>query len=470
MAEKQSPTRRIIKYVIGLIIVLVLLGAIGFATGVLGGGGDGVSVEVAEAQRRDITQVVTAFGRVQPEVEVTISPDVSGEIIELPVAEGDAVERGELLAVIQPEFYTARVQQAEAGVSQARASLAERKADLQQAELEYERQQKLYDREVISESDLQQAQTAYEAAQSRYEASQYQVESTQAQLSEANEQLSKTRIYAPMSGTVSKLDVELGERVVGTSQMAGTEMMRIARLDQMELEVDVNENDVVNVALQDSASIAVDAYPERSFAGAVTEIANSARVTGQGTQEQVTNFPVKVRLLAGAAGSTVAEGQPAGVENAEVPAPRDAVPVFRPGMSGTVDIFTQTVRDVVAVPIQAVTVRDFNRVRADTAEAESTDTAEGDGAAEELGNEEGRPALAEEDLRKVVFVVDEAGEAQMVEVQTGISDDTHIQITAGLAGGERVIIGPYRAVSRELEPGAAVEVQEDTPMPLTASN
>ncbi len=460
--KKQSATRRIIKIIIGLLIVLVLLGIVGAMTGVLGGGAEGLAVEVAEAQRRDITQVVTAFGRVQPEVEVTISPDVSGEIIELPVDEGDRVDEGELLAVLEPDFYVAQAEQAEAGVLQAKAQLAGSKADLQQAQAELERRQMLYEREVISQSDFELAETQYEVAQSRYRAAQYAVQSAEAQLREAQEQLSKTRIYAPMNGTVSMLSVELGERVVGTSQMEGTEMMRIARLDQMELEVDVNENDVVNVALQDSASVEVDAYPDRAFEGVVTEIANSARVTGQGTQEQVTNFPVKVRLLMDEIAA--AEDEPA--ETAvrrpeEVPLTANDAPVFRPGMSGTVEIYTQTAPGAVAVPIQAVTVRDFNRVRPDTTRAE-----EGDPEGEERAAPTRR---GEEDLRRVVFVVAGDGTAKMVEVETGISDDTHIQILSGLSGGEEVIIGPYSAVSRELEPGMEVRIDERGPALPVAS-
>ncbi len=479
--KKQSATRRIVKIIIGLIIVLVLLGIVGVATGMLGGAAEGVAVEVAEAERRDLTQVVTAFGRVQPEVEVTISPDVSGEIIELPVREGDRVEGGELLAAIQPDFYVAQAEQAEAGVAQAKAQQIGSEADVQQAQAELERQQMLYEREVVSQSDFELAETQYEVAQSRYQAAQYAVESAEAQLREAREQLSKTRIYAPMDGTVSMLNVELGERVVGTSQMAGTEMMRIARLDQMELEVDVNENDVVNVALRDSAGVEVDAYPDRAFGGVVMEIANSARVTGEGTQEQVTNFPVKVRLLAinrmaasgeassGASGSGASGEDAGGVERTEMPTPAGAAPVFRPGMSGTVDIFTQTATGVIAVPIQAVTVRDFNRVQPDTAQADSAaDESQGEPQAEsqEAEREEAAPqgiGLREEDLRTVVFVVADDGTAQMVEVETGIADDTYIHVTSGLTGGETVIIGPYSAVSRELRPGMAVRVDERGP-------
>lgn len=448
MATKKRTTRRVLITVGLLIAALVLLGVVGRMAGFLGGGNDGVPVEAAEAQRRDITQVVTAFGRAQPEIEVTISPDVSGEIIELPVREGDRVARGDLLARIEPDAYLAQREQREASLKQMKATLEQRRADLLQAERTINRQQQLYDREVIPESDLEDARTQYEVAQANFNAAQYQVENAEAQLEETEKQLDQTSIYAPMDGTVSKLDVEAGERVVGTSQMAGTEMMRIARLDQMELEVDVNENDVVNVALDDTASIEVDAYPDRAFRGAVTEIANSARVQGEGTQEQVTNFPVKVRVL-DAHNTSLRELPPSergmALQEDEVPAMPDEPPLLRPGMSGTVDIFTQTVHDAVAVPIQAVTVRDFNRVgpnaRSGPSEADSSTAA----------------LDINEDLRKVVFVI-EADSARMVEVATGIADDTYIEIRSGLSGGEQVIAGPYRAVSQTLAPGMKVHI------------
>ena len=253
-----------------------------------------------------------------------------------------------------------------------------------------------------------------------------------------------------MSGTVSQLNVELGERVVGTSQMTGTEIMRIAELDRMELEVDINENDIVNVAAGDTARIEVDAYPREPFQGLVTQIANSARVSGQGTQEEVTNFPVKIQIL-GTAGAPVRTAADTTAEAA--PVDEGVVlrggRVLRPGMSGTVDIFTETVANAVVVPIQAVTVRDFNQLPSDDGEA-------GDEESEAATPTGPRP----EDLRRVVFVLRD-GKAEMVEVQTGISDDTHIEVLSGLAGGETVITGPFRLLRTELEPGAAVYVEEE---------
>ena len=439
--------RKLAYLVGGGITLLVILAAIGWSMGWFSGGPQGLSVDVATAQKRTVTQVVTAFGRAQPEVEVTISPDVSGEIVDLPVREGDRVEQGQLLVALNPDNYRAQVQQRRAGVSQARAALSERRADSLQARLEFDRQQTLYEREVVSESDFETARSRYQQAVARLQAARFQVESAQAQLQDALELLAQTRIFAPMDGTISKLNVELGERVVGTSQMQGTEIMRVARLGQMELEVDVNENDVVNVALQDSATIAVDAYPDRPFRGRVMEIANSARVSNQGTQEQVTNFPVKVRVLdphnTNASMLTTGPGGD-GVRRPEVPQSPQPVPMLRPGMSGTVDIYTETVQDAVAVPIQSVTVRDFSALQSGSQDDDAS----------------GSASSRQEDLRKVVFVA-AADTVRMVEVTTGIADDTHIQIRSGLSGGETVVVGPYSAVSRTLEPGDRVRIREE---------
>lgn len=445
--KKSSPTRKLLIGLGILVALLILVGVIGGAAGWFGGDRS-MEVETAEARLRTVTQTVTASGKIQPEVEVKISPDVSGEIIELRVREGDQVSRGELLVRIRPDFYTAQVEQAEANVLQSKANAAQREADLLMAETELERQQGLFDREVISESELQRTRSQYEVARAALAAAQYAVQSAEARLREGQEQLGKTRIYAPMDGTVSQLNVELGERVVGTSQMAGTEMMRIARLNQMEMEVDVNENDVVNVSLGDTARINIDAYPDRAFRGIVTEIANSARIEGAGSTEQITNFPVKIRIL----DSHNLEGEePAtAIADDETSLPVAHMPNLRPGMSGTVDVFTETVSNAVAVPIQAVTVRDFVEVERRRRErAPETDTLQEE------------PALDApvEDLRRVVFLMED-GIAKLVEVETGISDDSHIVITKGIGEGATVITGPYRAVSRELAEGDRVQKRE----------
>ncbi len=448
MANKNA-TKVVLWVIAGLVVLFVVVGLL---AKFVFGGSKATEVEVAEAVLRDITQVVTASGKVQPEIEVKISPDVSGEIVDLRVKEGQQVKRGDFLLRIDPDFYEAQVEQARAGVLQFKATEAQRRADLLNAKLEFERQEKLYQSKSVSESDYQKAKTQYEVAQAGLEAAQYTVQSSEANLKEVREQLAKTSIYSPMDGTVSKLDVELGERVVGTSQFEGTEMLRIAQLGQMELEVDVNENDVVNVVLGDSARIEIDAFPERSFSGVVTEIANSARVTGAGTQEQVTNFPVKIRILD--VHNTVISGK-SDITTSEAP-PVEA-PNFRPGMSGTVDVFTHTIQDAVAVPIQAVTVRDINKVKRD----QMMKQRRRDGDEGEAGSDSVDVSKFEmEDLRKVVFVVD-GSEASMVEVETGISDDTHVHVESGIEDGETVVIGPYRVVSRTLEDGEEVEVKKD---------
>ncbi len=457
MSKKSSATKRLLWILGGLLLFLAVIAVIGRVTGVFGDGNNGTMVETAEAEARDITQIVTASGRVQPEVEVIISPDVSGEIIELPIKEGDTVRRGMLLARIRPDFYATQVEQSRAGVLQAKASMAQREADLLEAESERTRQRDLFEREAIARSVLEQAETRYEVAKAGLEGAQYAVESAEARLREAEEQVRKTAIYSPMSGTISVLRVELGERVVGTSQMAGTEMMRVARLDHMEVEIEVNENEIVNVALGDTASIEVDAYPERNFRGVVTEIANSARTTAAGTQEQVTEFPVKVRILDS---HNIQEGYSEGqsvITRNEVSAPLDDTPLFRPGMSATVDVYTETVVGAVAIPIQAVTVRDVSRI-SDEETDESAETEENN--AEGIASDSSRAAQAQEMLSKVVFVATD-GKALIVKVETGISDDTHIEVKAGLAVGDQVITGPYSAVSRSLNHNGSIRIQEN---------
>lgn len=442
MAEKK--VRKKSRWIIGGVILLVLvLFAMRF---LFGRGDDSVHAETAPVEVRRITQVVTASGKVQPEIEVKISPDVSGEIIDLPVREGDRVQQGDLLVRIKPDFYTAQVEQAEAGVLQAQANKSQRQANLLNAEAVLARQKDLRERNAISQSEYELAQTQYEVERSAFEAAEYAVQSADARLREAREQLAKTVIYSPMTGTVSQLNVELGERVVGTSQMAGTEMMRVAQLERMELEVDVNENDVVNVKVGDSANVEIDAYPERIFKGTVTEIANSARITNAGSQEQITNFPVKIRLSAVTSTGAPVDGPVREEVLAdELPLTQTLPAVLRPGMSGNVDIFTETVDQALAIPIQAVTVRDFNQLAADSVDEEDVEAPAVPAA----------PLAAKEDLRKVVFLV-EAGTAKIVEVETGIADDTHVHVKAGLKEGDVVVTGPYSLVSRDLEPGQTI--------------
>ena len=474
--KKANPTKRLL-IIIGLLLVALFVGAIGGRSlGLFGGGGKGILVETTKAEIRNVTQVVTASGKVQPETEVKISPDVSGEIIYLGVMEGQQVEKGLLLIRIRPDFYEAQFAKATAGVSQAQAGLSRAGADLLKAELDMERTRELHERNVVAQAEYEQSKTVLDIAHANLDAAGYQVAAAKAQQSEAAENLARTEIFSPMTGTVSMLNVELGERVVGTVQMAGTELLRIARLDHMEIEAEVNENDVVNITLGDTARIEVDAYPGQAFRGVVTEIANSARIAGRGTQEQVTNFPVKVRIVdvhnadkaPGASGKITAE---------EVALPTADMPQFRPGMSSTVDVFTDFESNVVTVPIQAVTVRDFNKLELDQngdddnaggrddANDHANDYASGDSDRDAENRDGARrdksAASGEEDLRRVVFVVED-GKAKMVEVETGISDATRIQIVSGLEGGEEIISGPYSAVSRTLSDGNGIRTKNGT--------
>lgn len=473
MAKKKKSATRKLLIILGVVtVLLVVVIAIIASLGTFGGPRS-TEVEVADVGLRTVTQVVTASGKIQPEVEVKISPDVSGEIVLLAVAEGDQVRQGQLLARIKPDYYEAQVEQAEASVLQAMANEAQQRASLLNAEFDSNRQKALYEANAVSEADYQQAQTRFETAKAGLEATEYAVAASQARAREAREQLAKTTIFSPMDGTVSQLNIELGERVVGTTQMTGTEMMRVARLDQMEMEVDVNENDVVNVTLGDSASVEIDAYPGRVFHGTVTEIANSARTTGQGTQEQVTNFPVKIRILDphNVILASDGAGEVQTVTTDEVPGITDLAPSFRPGMSGTVDVFTKTVFDVIAIPIQSVTVRDVNALAREKKQAErrrsgartdASNDVEDDGSAGDAQADTSAVVPEEEDLRRVVFLFDD-GKATMTEVETGISDDTHIVILSGVNEGQRVITGPFRAVSRTLKPEESVREKTDRP-------
>lgn len=439
---KKNNTKRLLLGLGGALVVLVVVLVI------MGGGGDeeGVAVETSLVEVRAVTQTVTASGKIRPELEVKISSDVSGEIVFLELEEGDRVEQGQLLVQIQPDFYAAQREQAQAGLLQSQADASRAEAEMIRAQEDLARKEMLAERGVIAQMELEAAQTQFKVAQASFEAAQYRTRSQRASLNQASDQLRKTSIYAPIGGTVSQLNVEPGERVVGTSQMNGTEILRIAELAQMELEVDINENDIVNVAVGDSARIDVDAYPQDPFRGVVTQIANSARVSGAGTQEEVTNFPVKIQVRG-------SYDQAVPVVTAQAGDLQELPPVsrtLRPGMSGTVDIFTETVPNTVVVPIQAVTVRDFNKLHDDEEGEEAGDEDEGS-----------MPApMLEEDLRRVVFLMQD-GMAKMVEVETGISDDTHIAVTRGLTGGETVIVGPFRTLRTELEPDDAVRVEEE---------
>ncbi len=447
MAKKKSSTNKLFIW-IGVLLVVLLVGGFGLRkAGVIGGGLKGTAVETDTAKLKTITQVVSASGKIQPEVEVIIRPDVSGEIIELPVKEGDFVRKGDLLVRIKPDIYQATIDNLNAALLTQKARLEQTRASLIQAEAAFMKNDELYKKNVISELDYIQTKSAYDAEKANLKAAEYQIQAAEAQLRRAQEELEQTVIRAPQDGTVTGLGVEEGERVLGNSQMAGTEMMRVSLLDRMEVLVEVNENDIVNVTLKDTTRIEVDAYPERQFNGIVTEIANSAQVTGAGSSEQVTNYQVKVRIVTphnlGSSGEKL-------VASAAPENPGQAfVPNFKPGMSATVDIETETASNVVSVPIQAVTVRDF-------AKDKEVDSKSGEAEVQMVSAQDDLQ-VQREDIRKVVFLV-ENGVAKRVEVETGISDNTHIQITSGLAAGDEIVIGGYRVLSRTLEDGDALEI------------
>lgn len=452
MAKKNQKKRtRALLIIVG--VVLILLVTLGLIARQLNGPG-ATKVELVTVELRAVTQTVTASGRVQPEVEITISPDVSGEIVQLPVVEGQRVEKGELLARIKSDFYQAQVEQAQAQLSQARANLSQQEANLLLQGQILDRQRQLYEAEVIPLDQFEESDTQHKIAKANLDAAKFNVESAEARLRESREQLSKTALYSPMSGTVSQLNIELGERVTGNELQAGTTVMTVARLDQMELEVEVSENDVVNVALGDTAAIEVDAYPDRTFKGVVTEIANSARLQGSTFQEQVTNFPVKVRILdlhnaESRQGAMVETGQ-----IGETPSAED-YPSFRPGMSGTVDIYTDTVIDVLTLPIQAVTVRDFTAIERERNRKNRVSTETDSTVTDEKQIDAG--TLVQENLQRMVFVVGQEMTVTATMVETGISDQQFIEIKTGVEVGDRVVNGPYSVVSRELDEGDLVE-------------
>lgn len=432
-----------------LIIVVVLLIALAFIGKKLGwfGKEDLTRVTTEKVARRTITEVVSASGKVQPEVEVKISADVSGEIVELHIKEGDQVTKGQLLAKINPDIYTSMLERMSAALNTAKANLANTRSRLTQAEsqfnkteLNFNRNRQLFDNKAISTADFESIKSAYEVSKAELEgarqgvvAAEFEVKSGEASLKESSDNLKKTSIFAPVSGTVSKLNVEQGERVVGTSQMSGTEIMRIANLHEMEVSVDVNESDIVRVHMNDTAVIEVDAWLNRKFKGIVTEIANTASSAGMST-DQVTNFTVKVRIL---------QESYADLLNKEKP---DESP-FRPGMSATVDIQTKTMRDVLSIPVQAVTTRDTAKASQEAADAEEAD--------KKTDNKK----TEEEHIEECVFALD-GGKAMLRTVKTGIQDNNYIEIVSGLTDKQEVITAPYSAVSKTLKHKEKVEVVE----------
>lgn len=383
-----------------------------------------VEVTTEKVFRKEVVHTVTATGKIQPETEVAMSPDVSGEIIELPVVEGQEVKTGQLLFRIQPDIYVNQVKQSRAQLNLSKAQSMEAKARMLKADDDFRKASILYKDKLISQTDWLTAKTNAEANRAAYEASRFSIQQNQSMLDQNDERLGKTVIRSPIDGTIVSLKSKSGERVVGTGQFAGTEVLRIANLDSMQLEVEVNENDIVNVRIGNPVTVTVDAFGDRKFKGEVREIANSATTQAANTQEEVTNFAVKIRIL-------------------------NHQRLLKPGMSGTAEIETQRVPNALVVPIQSVTMRNASG----KSPATPADSASGDKSVQVPS---ATPATGEVEG---VFVID-GKRARFRKVKTGTTDNTHIIILSGLKEGERVVSGSYGAISRELHDGSTVKVQE----------
>ncbi len=407
-------TNKILKFLLPVVLVLIILAVVGKKSGWFGKPLT-LKVAVENAEKRTVIETISANGKIQPEKEVKISPDVSGEIVELTVKEGENVEKGQLLLRIKPDVYISQKERSIAAISSAKARLAQSEAQFAQAELSFKRSKQLFDQQTISQSEFEQAQASYKVAKSDVDASKFAVVSAEASVKEANETLIKTSIYAPMSGTISMLLVELGERVAGTNLMAGTEMLRVADLSRMEAQVQVNENDIVKVKLGDTALIEVDAYLDKKLKGIVTEIANSAKTTGV-SADQVTNFDVKILVIP---------------ESYKVLGPNVGPNPLRPGMTASVEIQTESKEGILTVPIQSVTTR-TDTIKVTTSGKKS-------------------------DIRTLVFISD-GKYALAKDVKTGIQDNSYIEILSGVAENDKVITAPFSAISKKLTDSTLIEV------------
>lgn len=368
-----------------------------------------ISVQTENVEKRTVTQVVSATGKIYPEYQVELRPEVTGEIVELPVKEGDIVEKGHLLIRIKPEQYTAQRNRAAASLESSRAMLKVREAGLDKVKADYKRVQGLFDKELASDQELETAKSNYLQSVGQFEAQQASVKQMQANLDDAQEQLDKTVMYSPIKGRITALNVELSERVLGSSFSQGTHLMTVADLSKIESRVEVDENDVVLISVGDTTRVDIDAFGEKKFVGLVSQIGNSAKTTGAGSQDEVVNFEVRISLL-------------------------DPDNQIRPGMSCDADIETETRYDVITIPIESVTAR-------------MSKPKEGE-KKKEKPKKRKKP-------EEVVFLVD-GSQVKQVNIKTGISDDTYIEVTEGLEGDEEVVRGPYRAISKELEDGTNI--------------
>jgi HlyD family secretion protein len=420
MAKKQSKRKR---WIIISIIIVVLAGVV--SAFVFGKRDNAVEVTVEKVSRRTITQTVSATGKIQPETLVKISSEASGEIIYLGAEEGDTVKKGQLLVRIQPDLVNTQLQQAQAAAQSVQANINTVKADLNRFKADYERVKGLYDKEFASKAELDAAEAAYKAAQARYEAAQRDYDRSFAGVRQSSVAASRTTITAPMTGIVVSRAVKTGEKVVGVAQMQGTELMQIADLSVMNAEVDVDENDVVLISVGDTARVRIDAFPGKIFRGYVYQIGNSAKRGAVGTQDEVVNFTIKIRLI-------------------------DTEPRLRPGMSCDVDIETETRPNALAVPLQAVTLRRDKQDDASSSPQTGPPVEQNTKAADKSSRDSKKP-------QQIVFVSD-AGKAKAVPVETGISDKGYIEVKSGLNEGQTIVSGSFRAISKELEDGTAIKI------------
>lgn len=421
-------------WIIGLVVIAIILLLVGKKMGWFGKD-LALKVSTEKVEIRDITEVITANGKLKPQKEVKISPEVPGEIIELPVKEGNKVKKGDLLVVIKPDIYQSSLSRIEATLNTQKARLAQAEAQLIEKELNYQRAKLLLEKKTIPKSEFETVEAGWKVALSEVQAARYSVKSAESSVKESAENLTKTRIYSPIDGTVSKLDVEKGEKVVGTNQFAGTELMTVADLATMEVKVEVNENDIVKVQKNDTAIVEIDAYLKRKFKGIVTEIASSANVTGT-TVDQVTNFNVKILLLAESYRDLIAK------DTLKYP--------FLPGMSATVEIQTDTRKGIISVPIQAVTTRGDDGTIKKTNDQMVKENPGADSNTKEV-------APKEPEQHEVVFVIKDKL-ARKVKVKTGIQDNTRIEISEGISIGDEVVVAPYGLISKTLKDSTTVQI------------
>ncbi|WP_396212093.1 efflux RND transporter periplasmic adaptor subunit [Flavobacterium sp.] len=419
-------SKKVIYFIVGAVVLIAVLLGLSKA-GIIGNKDKGIEVDVSKADEITIIETVSATGKIQPEIEVKISSEVSGEIIALPVKEGQVVKKGDLLVKINPDLYTSGYNRTVAGLSQTKAGLNQADATFKEAKANYERNKTLFEKGIISKSEWDRAVSTFETAQASKQSAYYNVQSASATVNEAKDNLGRTTIYAPADGTISMLNVELGERVLGTQQMTGTEILRVANLNNMEVEVDVNENDIVKINVGDEAKVEVDAYLKKEFKGIVTSISNSA--SSALTADQVTNFKVKIRILKESY-QDLLEGKP------------DTYSPFRPGMTATVDIITKRKEKVIGVPISSVVVK------SDTTAVKKF----------EMEDSEEEKIKPKSDKKYECVFVKVGDKAKIRIVKTGIQDDTNIEITSGLKKGDVVIIGPYTTVSKDLNSGDKVVI------------